>query len=584
MLTLQNTDAIRRIEASIGYTFRDKRLLVQVFTRKTYMRVDPEAPDNEVLEFYGDMLMSYHVTTYFIEKFAHMLDDGLYFMRTVEQFTEMRSHYVRNQYLTDRIKQMIPNIDRLVRAQNPRLELPKDNQKAYADLFESLIGAVYLDAYRDDDLIRAFILRHLNIEPKAATEPVRTRENVTVLPSVSLPMDDDEPAVRQAVSVPAVAVPGESVAKTAEAEPVDEIAAVEETVAPIPVENALDETEAARVSPVTDNGPADEEAPIPPAELTEPDAQAVLSPSRIALNAFCHEAGYEPPIYGEAPKNAPNARPVAACTVCFRNGRGRPVKISLNDSGKTLEEATERAAAKMLKKLTEQKAAEDKALAVEQGAAEKMLADKHPTENTDTEPKPLAKAVAPAEVAASDAVEAPAEAAVPVEGTALAEPVVPAEMIAPAETHVSAEIAVEPSAEAMPSEVSAPAESVPAAQPPKASRKRGGTTVASAPKEKKAPVKKRAAAAKPASPAKAATPADAAPVAEPVTESPAVPVAAPEELPVAAPKSRSRRKQGSEASVAEVESPDVAPASADDTPKKRTSRRSTAKKVAEGEN
>lgn len=108
MLTVQNTEAIRQIEEAIGYTFRDKRLLVQVFTRKTYTRIDPEAPDNEVLEFYGDTILSYHVTNYFVGKFAHMLNDGLYFMRTVEQFTEMRSHYVRNQYLTDRIKQLLP--------------------------------------------------------------------------------------------------------------------------------------------------------------------------------------------------------------------------------------------------------------------------------------------------------------------------------------------------------------------------------------------------------------------------------------------------------------------------------------------
>ena len=51
MLTLQNTEAIRRIEEAIGYTFHDKRLLVQVLTRKTYLKIDPEAPDNEVLEF-----------------------------------------------------------------------------------------------------------------------------------------------------------------------------------------------------------------------------------------------------------------------------------------------------------------------------------------------------------------------------------------------------------------------------------------------------------------------------------------------------------------------------------------------------
>ena len=44
MLTVRNTEAIRQIEAAIGYTFHDKRLLVQVLTRKTYLKIDPKPP------------------------------------------------------------------------------------------------------------------------------------------------------------------------------------------------------------------------------------------------------------------------------------------------------------------------------------------------------------------------------------------------------------------------------------------------------------------------------------------------------------------------------------------------------------
>ncbi len=380
MLTLQDTASIRRIESAIGYTFRDKRLLVQVFTRKTYMRLDPEAPDNEVLEFYGDMLMSYHVTTYFVEKFAHMLNDGLYFMRTVEQFTEMRSHYVRNQYLTERIKQLIPNIDRLVRAQNPRVELPKDNQKAYADLFESMIGAVYLDSYQNNDLIRAFILRHLNIEPKVTETATRQSSRTVVLPSVSLLDHDSDDSRTDVIAeepldpvesplIDPLAWPNDAGFVPPMEEPVDAMAAPIE--APVP-EKHRSATAARnpshlkgklRVTPVAEETPVHEESPTPdspPAEvLPSVETETLPAPdapteNQNALAAFCEEAGYEAPIYSETPKNAPNARPVAACTVRFRNRRGKPVKISLNDSGKTLAEATEKAAAKMLRKLKEQ--------------------------------------------------------------------------------------------------------------------------------------------------------------------------------------------------------------------------------------
>ena len=170
MLTVHNTEAIRRIEAAIGYTFNDKRLLVQVLTRKTYLKIDPEAPDNEVLEFYGDTLMNYHVTNYFMAKYAHMLEDGLFFMRTVEQFTDLRSHYVCNRYLIERVKAL--GLARYLRAQNRDAELRRDSEKAYADIFESLVGAIYLDSYQDDALIHAFILRQLGIEPRRAPADV----------------------------------------------------------------------------------------------------------------------------------------------------------------------------------------------------------------------------------------------------------------------------------------------------------------------------------------------------------------------------------------------------------------------------
>ncbi len=443
MLSVHNTEAIRRIEASIGYTFRDKRLLVQVFTRKTYMKIDPEAPDNEVLEFYGDMLLSYHVTTYFVEKFAHMLDDGLYFMRTVEQFTEMRSHYVRNQYLTDRIKQLIPNIERLVRAQNPRSELPKDNQKAYADLFESLVGAVYLDSWRDDALIRAFILRHLNLEPKVAPEApagrgTRTLPRVDIsaidrlahpsdvphdyTPEIAEEPDGDLAETNLSPLPPADMSADDSAIDPTDDDPIDDdtadfetpdkrtgerrIAAARRTprgtravkaatTEPQPKssrdsENTLSEknisgstdtsSETISETILTENtsgeadalsllGAVDIPSAPPPAadpatpDSTEPTATPTHAPSLLSkreeLEAFCIAVGYEAPVFAEAPPNAPNARPVASCTLKYRDGRGKPIKISLNDSGKTPEEALEKSAAKMLKKLLERKEIED---------------------------------------------------------------------------------------------------------------------------------------------------------------------------------------------------------------------------------
>ena len=435
MLTLQNTEAIRRIEEAIGYTFHDKRLLIQVLTRKTYLKIDPEAPDNEVLEFYGDTLMNYHVTNYFMSKYAHMLDDGLFFMRTVEQFTDMRSHYVCNRYLTDRVKAM--GLARYLRAQNRDAELRRDGEKAYADVFESLVGAIYLDSCQNDTLIRAFILRQLGIEPKRLPADIEAFDydslvepNGTVVPSSPVEEPEDfETLPEMPVEVTAVQIedtpvfePQTEDGPVAEAEATTETG-VEAVVAPVEPESKVEE-------------PGEQEAAP---EVEEPIR--VVRDKQDALASFCHEWGLDEPTYGQAPPNAPNARPVAACTMKYKDAKGKPVKISLNDSGKTLAEATEKAAVKMLKKL-EKLAADGKIVS---------------TQNSKSEVDNKPEAVVPVSEGGDDSIGAvPASEPTQADVTAMEEetPVVE-EQHAPAETVAETAMEAPVSGTAVPSAVEA---------------------------------------------------------------------------------------------------------------------------------
>lgn len=454
MLTLQNTEAIRRIEEAIGYTFNDKRLLIQVLTRKTYLKIDPEAPDNEVLEFYGDTLMNYHVTNYFMSKYAHMLDDGLFFMRTVEQFTDMRSHYVCNRYLTDRIKAM--GLARYLRAQNRDSELRRDGEKAYADIFESLVGAIYLDSYQNDTLIRAFILRQLGIEPKRLPEDIEAFDYDTLTvpvfadaPAVAL----EEPETLADLPSPEVSPAAEVTAREAvddaadgpavEAEAVEEPAAI---VAETPVAARVESPVVAPVGVASLSAEASAEVVSSPAE-----PEAMVQPMQDALAAFCREWGYDQPTYGQTPPNAPNARPVAACTMKYKDAKGKLVKISLNDSGKTLAEATEKAAAKMLKKLEKQTADRKK-------KESDKSAEVKPVEVEAEKEEPFVPEVREAE-AAVPAVETVVMADEPMVDVPVVETPVVEAVVAEEVTE-----AVEPVAEVAPVEAEAPAEAVSVAE------------------------------------------------------------------------------------------------------------------------
>ncbi len=523
MLTIHSTEAIRQIEAAIGYTFHDKRLLVQVLTRKTYLKIDPEAPDNEVLEFYGDTLMNYHVTNYFMAKYAHMLEDGLFFMRTVEQFTDLRSHYVCNRYLTERVKAM--GLARYLRAQNRESELRRDGEKAYADIFESLVGAIYLDSYQNDTLIRAFILRQLGIEPRRAPADIEAFDFDALrdLPEAVIedaPVEEpdgvmlpDEPTVE---FIPA---PAESVDAVEEAltETVPETASLSEAVVEAVTEAlpALVEVPVEADSVEEAPAPADE-TPAAPAEAPVP---AVPATNREKLAALCESLGYEQPTYGKTPPNAPNARPVAACTLKYKDAKGKQVKISLNDSGRSLAEATEKVAAKMLAKVEKQASEADakaekteKAAKPSGGRADRRTAvigtplnetaaptvhvEEVSVENVPVEVAPVEEVLAEAAIVAEAAVEvAPAE-AVAVETAPIEEPPVETAPVEEASVEVvSAEKApaeVEPVEEAPTTET--PTEVVPVEETPVAE----APTVVENPKKKPASKKKAPAKKKPA--------------------------------------------------------------------------------------
>ena len=539
MLTVRNTEAIRQIEAAIGYTFHDKRLLVQVLTRKTYLKIDPEAPDNEVLEFYGDTLMNYHVTNYFMSKYAHMLEDGLFFMRTVEQFTDLRSHYVCNRYLTERVKAM--GLARHLRAQNRDAELRRDGEKAYADIFESLVGAIYLDSYQNDTLIRAFILRQLGIEPKRTPAEIESFDYDTLLDTPEdIPCDEPDDDMLPAETVPEEAPIHQEAEAAAEELPVEE----DFTTPAVVVEPAPEVVPAVIVEPAPAAEPAEAPAPVAETPADVPAEVAAPATNREKLAILCDRLGFEQPTYGETPPNAPNARPVAACTLKYRDAKGKQVKISLNDSGRTLAEATEKVAAKMLTKVERLAAEADAKPAVKaekpvkpaKFKAEKHTAEAAPVAEVPVETPVEVEAAPVAEVAS---VETPV-AETPVEITPEAVPVeeapaeIPAEVVetAPAEAEPVEEIPAEeaPVAEApIEPAAEAPAETPVEVEPaPVAEDKPAEAPAEEAKAETKPP--KKPAAKKKSSPKKKATPAAEAPVeAEPAPVAEDKPAEAPAE-------------------------------------------------------
>ena len=105
------THSAKEIEAVIGYQFRDRALLRQAFTRKSYCNEARQAGDleiqsNEVLEFCGDSVLSTAIISILMEKCSRRGNAGLLTELDEGSFTVIKSNLVNKSMLSRKIGEM----------------------------------------------------------------------------------------------------------------------------------------------------------------------------------------------------------------------------------------------------------------------------------------------------------------------------------------------------------------------------------------------------------------------------------------------------------------------------------------------
>ena len=146
-------DNIKEIEAKIGYTFKDKSLLVQAFTRTSFCN-EHRAPggesyqSNEVLEFFGDSILSSAIVTLFINGYTERYAHGIRTKLAEGDFTVIRSKLSDKKNLSDTVTRL--GLERYLRMGGGDAKLGiADEPSVKEDLFESIVGAVYIDSGLD---------------------------------------------------------------------------------------------------------------------------------------------------------------------------------------------------------------------------------------------------------------------------------------------------------------------------------------------------------------------------------------------------------------------------------------------------
>jgi len=126
------------LEQKLGVIFKNKNLLKEALTHRSYLNENPSwpLPHNERLEFLGDAVLELAVTEILFSRYRTSPEGEL---------TSIRSALVNYQMLADIAKNMELG-DYVFLSKGEAKDAGKAREVILANAFEAILGAVYLDA------------------------------------------------------------------------------------------------------------------------------------------------------------------------------------------------------------------------------------------------------------------------------------------------------------------------------------------------------------------------------------------------------------------------------------------------------
>ncbi|HUD03867.1 MAG TPA: ribonuclease III, partial [Candidatus Paceibacterota bacterium] len=124
-------------EKELNYSFKDKSLLRQAFTHRSYVNESRggKIEHNERLEFLGDAVLELVVTDFLYKKYATKPEGDL---------TTYRSALVNTITLSEVASNLSMN-DFLLLSRGEAKDVGRARQYILANTFEAVVGALYLD-------------------------------------------------------------------------------------------------------------------------------------------------------------------------------------------------------------------------------------------------------------------------------------------------------------------------------------------------------------------------------------------------------------------------------------------------------
>ena len=155
--------AIPEIERAIGYKFKDKTLLTQAFTRTSFCNeAHGGYQSNEVLEFLGDSVLSCAIITRLVCDLAQRYEHGIRTKLGEGDFTNIKSHLSDKSNLSRSMARLGLQKHLIMGEGDAKLGI-ENEPSVMEDLFESIIGAVYLDSGMSISIAAECVERMLDI-------------------------------------------------------------------------------------------------------------------------------------------------------------------------------------------------------------------------------------------------------------------------------------------------------------------------------------------------------------------------------------------------------------------------------------
>ena len=160
---------ISEIERILGYTFKDKALLVQAFTRTSFCNEhharaeEEDYQSNEVLEFFGDAVLSCAIISLLIRTSSRRYTHGIHTKLSEGDFSNVKSHLSDKSNLSRALRRTGLQQYLLMGEGDKKLGM-ENEPSVMEDLFESLIGAIYIDCEMQINVVINVVSRLLDTE------------------------------------------------------------------------------------------------------------------------------------------------------------------------------------------------------------------------------------------------------------------------------------------------------------------------------------------------------------------------------------------------------------------------------------